>query len=142
MKRKVPVHLDYDEYATKRPRCVENDSRTLSPHSRRATLPGFPAPNGNTHPAERLNDRPLKRPNGTVEDKERSKRLFGGVINTLSQPNLNPHEKRRRAIWGRQKEDTDLLVKRTDQQVLMKEVAENNDSETADQIVYKEKMVS
>ncbi|CAH0049248.1 unnamed protein product [Clonostachys solani] len=40
----------------------------------------------------------------SLEEKKRGKRLFGGLLNTLSQPNNSSHQKRRQEIEKRQQE--------------------------------------
>ena len=49
-------------------------------------------------------DEPARRPSATVEDKKRGRRLFGGLLSTLSQTNTNSQQKRRQEIEKRQHE--------------------------------------
>lgn len=129
MKRKTSYDLDYDDDFAKRRRPKYDDSGSLSPYSRR-----------HVYDYQLPSDRPAKRPKATVEDKKRGKRLFGGLLSTLSQPNVNPQQRRRQEIENRRKDKTRTQIEKADQQKRRK-LAELDEVRMAEQIDFEEKVV-
>lgn len=54
--------------------------------------------------SESIYDEPERKKSASLEEKKRGKRLFGGLLNTLSQTSTNSHQKRRHEIERRQLE--------------------------------------
>jgi hypothetical protein len=99
LKRKASADPDSAvDDSPKRPR-HDPSSRSPSPRRRRPS-----SNHGNRRPSYSREEQPARRPSATLEDKKRGKRLFGGLLSTLSQSNANSQQKRRQEIEKRQHE--------------------------------------
>lgn len=82
-----------------------------------------------------------RRPSATTEEKQRGKRLFGGLLNTLSQKTSNSQQRRRQEIERRQ---LDKMQQQTAEED--KERAERREAlheiRMEQQIVWEEQVVS
>jgi hypothetical protein len=92
--------------------------------------------------ARKENENPSeRRQNATQEEKKRSRRLFGGLLNTLSQAPSDSQQKRRQEIEKRQQE----RLKRQhaeDGKKRAGKLAELRKVRMAEQIVFDEEVVS
>lgn len=86
-------------------------------------------------------DEPARRPSATAEDKKRGKRLFGGLLSTLSQTNTNSQQKRRQEIEKRQYERIQKQ-KAEDDQKREDKLARLNYIRMAEQMDFERKVVS
>jgi len=100
LKRKASADPDSaDADSPKQPR-HDRSSRSPSLRRRRPS-----SSHENRRPSySREEQQPIRRPSATLEDKKRGKRLFGGLLSTLSQSNANSQQKRRQEIEKRQQE--------------------------------------
>ncbi|KAK1981634.1 pinin/SDK/memA/ protein conserved region-domain-containing protein [Colletotrichum cereale] len=96
-KRKASIDSDGDEGLSKRPRIEEGDHRDPPAQDPSTTEP---RPRNGDAGANTTRRTPLSKD----EEKKRGKRLFGGLLSTLSQTNSGSQHKKRREIEQRQHE--------------------------------------
>lgn len=137
LKRKASRDYDSaDEGSPKRTRRDENGNgraRSPSPYDQRRR-PSI----DDRRPSH---DEPVRRPSATLEDKKRGKRLFGGLLSTLSQTNTNSQQKRRQEIEKRQQER--LQKQRVeDDQKREEKLAQLKEIRMAEQMEFERKVVS
>lgn len=108
LKRKASAErADHDDAVS--PKRVRHDERRHSqtpPLHRRDSNTGITSNAGIKYydDVPRRPDDSARRPSATLEEKKRGKRLFGGLLNTLSQKPTNNQQKRRQEIERRQQE--------------------------------------
>lgn len=86
-------------------------------------------------------DDPAKHKSATLEEKQRGKRLFGGLLNTLSQTSKSPQQRRQQEIERRQQERMQKQSAQDDQKDKEK-LAQLREIRLARQIEFDEKVVS
>ncbi|VUC26404.1 unnamed protein product [Clonostachys rosea] len=98
-KRKASLADVTEDGSPKRPRQQDDTRDTGRPRR------GSPPHRNRRESIDRLNyDEGSRQKPASVEEKKRGKRLFGGLLNTLSQTNTSSHQKRRQEIEKRQQE--------------------------------------
>jgi hypothetical protein len=105
------------------------EARSRSPVTRRGSSPDRAPPN-----------EPARRPSATTEEKKRGKRLFGGLLNTLSQTNTNNQQRRRQEIEKRQ-HDKLHKQKAEDDQKRAERYAQVRNVRMAEQIGFEKRVV-
>ena len=124
--KRRPSQLSEEEGGSKRPRLSEHDNENESKTSERKDEPNHdsandpPSPNqndGTTTSADKANDTEdpklstaERRRNGQMEERKRSKRLFGALIGTLSQSSSKNSLAQRRRAEIEQKQQVKLKV--------------------------------
>lgn len=133
-KRKASSDSAEIEESFKRPKTEEDDHRD-PPAQDSTTSTDLKPRNGDGDTDAGRRDRPSKE-----EEKKRGKRLFGGLLNTLSQTNTGSQQKKRREIEQRQHERAQKQ-RAEDEKRRGEKLARITEARLQEQIKFDEKVV-
>jgi hypothetical protein len=126
--------------SAKRPRLsTEAEGNTDSPGTVRASPHGSPVAPEPIEQKERGQARDIQK-NDAQEERKRGKRLFGGLINTLSQSASDTQQKRRQDIEKRQQEKA-RLQKAEDETRRAEKLRKLKEVRTKEQVKFDEESV-